>query len=64
MAANCLMSGACDSTATGAGHLGILQAAAKEKYAQEAAYGFEGDATNIAAGKYYGYLAWAGKFLS
>eukprot|EP00775_Hariotina_reticulata_P001764 gene1764-2103_t len=62
IAANCLMSGACDSAATGADQLNILQAAAKEKYALDAAYGFTGDPTNVSAGKYYGFLAWAGKF--
>jgi hypothetical protein len=57
------MSGACGANSTSAAKLATIQAAAAERYVTGGApYGFAGDAASTANGRFYGYLAWAGKF--
>jgi subtilisin family serine protease len=48
--------------ATGVEQLAVLQAAAQQRYAAAEGYGFAGDATSTAGGRYMGYLVWAGAF--
>lgn len=64
VAALCVASGLCPATATGAQKLDIIQAAAQARTQMSGyrSHGFAGDAVSTANGKYFGYLAWAGKF--
>uniref|UniRef100_A0A383WF35 Peptidase S8/S53 domain-containing protein n=1 Tax=Tetradesmus obliquus TaxID=3088 RepID=A0A383WF35_TETOB len=60
VAATCFLSGACPTSGVaGIDQLTTLQAAAKERLAQSADYGFAGDASSTANGKFYGSLLWA-----
>lgn len=62
VAANCIMSGACNAGVSGLEKFTVLQEAAKERLSLSGApFGFSGDAANTLDGKYYGFLAW-GKF--
>ncbi|KAF8058906.1 Subtilisin BL [Scenedesmus sp. PABB004] len=60
--ANCHLSGACAPGAPAGAALATVGAAAAERVASGASYGFAGDARASQFGKLYGLLAWAGKF--
>lgn len=60
IAATCFSSGACSNFKSGLEAFATIQSAAMQRMGSgRPGYGFKGDATSTARGRYYGYLAWA-----
>ncbi|KAF6266175.1 hypothetical protein COO60DRAFT_1633208 [Scenedesmus sp. NREL 46B-D3] len=62
IAATCILCGACPATSTGLQKLAVVQAAARERLAQQQPYGFAGDPAgpeSLGSQRYYGFLAWS-----